>query len=174
VEWSKALIELDELRIPKVSLPATEQVVAVTDRLCTEHLDEQYADLCRRLTAKLARKRPSPLARGDLRIWAAGVIYALGQTNFLFDPAQRPHLNADELSELLGVKKTTMANKAKLIRDTLKIGFFSLEFQRRDVIDRNPLAWFVEVDGLVLDARMLPSPLQQEAHRRGLIPYLPA
>lgn len=168
------MIKLDELRIPKAALPAAAQVVAVTDKLCAEHLDEQYADLCRQLTAMLARKRPSPLARGDLRIWAAGVVYALGQINFLFDPSGRPYLDTDELSELLGVKKTTMANKAKLIRDALKIGHSSLEFQRRDVVDRNPLAWYVQVDDLVLDARMLPVPLQQEAHRRGLIPYLPA
>lgn len=29
------------------------------------------------LVAKLASKRPSPLARGDLRVWAAAVIYTL-------------------------------------------------------------------------------------------------
>lgn len=168
------MIDLDELRIPKGMRPAVEQVVAATDVLCAEQLDDQYAELCQRLTAKLARKRPSPLARGDLRIWAAGVLYALGQVNFLFDPSQRPHLNTDDLSALLGVKKTTMANKAKLIRDTLKIDHFSLEFQRRDVIDRNPLAWLVQVNGFVLDARTLPAPIQQEAHQRGLIPYLPA
>lgn len=168
------MIELDELRIPRAARPAVDEVVAATDRLCSEHLDEQYTDLCRRLTAKLARKRPSPLDRGGRRIWAAGVVYALGQVNFLFDPAQQPHLSADELSALLGVKKVTMANKAKLIRDILKIDHFSPEFQRPDVIDRNPLAWLVEVDGLVLDIRMLPAPIQQEAHRRGLIPYLPA
>ncbi len=31
----------------------------------------EYAELIRKLIAKLARKRPSPLVRGDLRIWAA-------------------------------------------------------------------------------------------------------
>ena len=37
-----------------------------------------------------------------LRIWAAGVVYAIGQVNFLFDRAQDPHATADELSQLLG------------------------------------------------------------------------
>jgi hypothetical protein len=41
--------------------------------------------VCRRLVARLARKRPSPLVRGDMRIWAAGAIHAVGQVNFLFD-----------------------------------------------------------------------------------------
>ena len=33
-----------------------------------------------------------------------------------------------------------MANKAKLIRDSLKIGPFSFEFQRRACVERNPAA----------------------------------
>ena len=73
----------------------------ITDRICCEHLDAEYAEICRRLVAKLARKRPSPLERGALRVWAAGAIYAVGSNNFLFDPSQVPHLSADRLSELL-------------------------------------------------------------------------
>lgn len=38
--------------------------MAVTDAVCLEHLDIEYADLCRRVVGKLGRKRPSPLLRG--------------------------------------------------------------------------------------------------------------
>jgi len=38
--------------------------VTVTDAVCLRHLDEEYADLCRRVLGKLGRKRPSPLTRG--------------------------------------------------------------------------------------------------------------
>jgi len=31
----------------------------------------------------------------------------------------------------------------------------------------------VTVNGLLVDARHLPRPLQEEAYRKGLIPYLP-
>ena len=31
------------------------------DQFCKEHLNEEYAVLCRKLAEKLARKRPSPL-----------------------------------------------------------------------------------------------------------------
>ncbi len=58
-------------------------------RSVLQRLDAEYASLCRKLVAKLARKRPSPLERGDRRIWAAGAIYAVGANNFLFDPARR-------------------------------------------------------------------------------------
>jgi hypothetical protein len=89
-------------------------IIDITDAACGEHLDDEYGRLARMLVARLARTRPSPLARGSERIWAAGVIYAVGQVNFLFDRSQTPHLTADQLAKSLGVVKTTMANKAAL------------------------------------------------------------
>lgn len=86
------MIELAELKIPQAVRPYADRVVAATDAVCLEHLDEEYADLCRCLVGKLARKRPSPLAQGDVGIWAAGVVYAIGQLNFLFDKSQMVHL----------------------------------------------------------------------------------
>lgn len=105
------------LRIPASLRHDVEQIFTLTDPFCAEYLDTEYGELVRKLIAKLARKRPSPLARGDLRIWAAAAIYTVGSVNFLFDRAQRPHLTGDNLSALTGVPKSTLANKAKLIRD---------------------------------------------------------
>jgi hypothetical protein len=78
--------DLIALRIPVALRGRAREILAITARSCTEHLDDEYAHLCRQLVARLARKRPSPLLRGDTRIWAAGAIYAVGQVNFLFDP----------------------------------------------------------------------------------------
>lgn len=167
------VVELDELKLPKATRSDAEGVIAITDTVCLERLDAEYADLARRLVGKLARKRPSPLARGDLRIWAAGVLYALGQVNFLFDRSQSPHMSADGLSTVVGVKKTTMANKAKLVRDAVGLGHFDPEWLRRDLVERNPLVWLLEVDGILVDARRLPAHLQVQAFAKGLIPYLP-
>jgi len=75
--------------------------VAATDAVCLEHLDEEDAGLCRKVVGKLGRKRPCPLTRGDLGIWAAGVVYVVGQLNFVVDPAQTPHASADQLSAFL-------------------------------------------------------------------------
>ena len=119
-------------------------------------------------------KRPSPLARGDLRIWAAAAIYAVGSVNFLFDRTQRPHLTGDDLSALTGVPKSTLANKAKVIRDVLRIGQLEPEFCRRALLESNPMAWMISVDGFIVDARTMPPEVQEEARRRGLIPALPA
>jgi hypothetical protein len=149
-------------------------IIGITDAACSEHVDDEYGRLARTLVARLARNRPSPLARGDVRIWAAGAVYALGQINFLFDRSQTPHMTADELAEALGVVKTTMANKAGLINRTLGLGVFEPELTRVAVLEQHPLAWLVEVDGLIVDARSLPPELQDEARRRGLIPDLQA
>jgi Domain of unknown function (DUF6398) len=83
-------------------------------------------------------------------------------------------LQTDQLAELFGVKQQTMANKGRLIMDTLRISVLDPEWIRRDMIEANPRVWFVQVDGFVVDARMLPEELQVEAWQRGLIPYVPA
>lgn len=80
----------------------------------------------------------------------------------------------DELSELLGVPKSTMAAKAKRIRDFLALtGQMDAEFCRRELLEDHPLAWLVQVNGIIVDAQSLPTGLQAEARRRGLIPNLP-
>jgi hypothetical protein len=161
-------------KVPALVQPIFDEIVSVTDSFCRCHLDPEYAELCVKLAAKLSRKRPSPLTRGDRRIWAAGILYAVGRVNFLADPAQRPHLRTEDLAALLGVKQTTMANKGRLIMDTLRIGLMDPEYTRRDLIDRNPMVWLLQVNGLLVDARTLPQELQEQACKRGLIPYVPA
>ncbi|MGH8884405.1 MAG: DUF6398 domain-containing protein [Egibacteraceae bacterium] len=166
-------VPLDELRVPKALRDDVEQIIGLTDGFCVEHLDAEYAELCRRLVAKLARKRPSPLLRGDLRIWAATAIYTVGSVNYLFDRSQSPHLTGDQLAALLGMSKSTIANKSKLIRDTLKLDRSDVEFCRRELLENHPTAWLIEVNGFVVDARAMPPHIQAEARRRGLIPDLP-
>lgn len=120
--------------------------------------------------ARLARKRPSPLDRGELRIWAGSAIYAVGSINFLFDPSQRPHLTGDDLSYLTGIPKSTLANKGKLIRDTLRLRRLDLELTRKQLLRDNPLAWLVEVDGRIYDARVLSPEALLVLRRYGIVP----
>jgi hypothetical protein len=138
---------LVELKIPRAIRARVAEILAITDELCAACLDREYGELGRELVARLARKRPSPLARGDARIWAAGALYALGQINFLFDRSQRPHLTADQLAGHLGVVKTTMANKAVAIRRTLDLGYYEPGLTRQSLYDDHPLAWILQVNG---------------------------
>jgi hypothetical protein len=47
------------------------------------------------------------------------------------------------------------------------------EYTRRDMLDRNPMAWLIQVDGFIVDARHIPEELQIQAWQKGLIPYVP-
>jgi hypothetical protein len=165
---------LAKLKVPTGLRPRVSEILAITDEVCAAHLDVEYGELCRVLVARLARKRPSPLARGDTRIWAAGAIYAVGRVNFLFDRSQQPHLSADHLADHVGVVKTTMANKAALISKTLDLRVYEPGLTRRAMLEQHPLAWIVQVNGFLMDARTLPPEIQDEARQRGLIPDLEA
>jgi hypothetical protein len=169
-----AVAELDELKIPNATRPVAEGIIEITDGVCARLLDAEYADLARQVVAKLARKRPSPLLSGRGATWAAAVVYALGQVNFLFDSSSEPYRTADDLSAAFGVATSTMSSKAKQVRDLLKMSYFRAEFLRAEVVAENPMVWFIEVDGLAMDSRSLPIDYQTVAFRRGYIPYIPA
>jgi len=157
-------------RVPATARPAFEHVATVANAFCREHLNDEYAQLSVKLTAKLARKRPSPLLRGDRQIWASAVIYALGRVNFLSDPSQTPHLPTEQLARLLEVKQTTMAAKGRTVMDLLGLDYTDTEFCLPSRLASHPTAWLVSIDGLIYDARALPLPIQAECARRGLIP----
>ena len=86
----RLVADLDELKIPKAMRAVQEAVIALTDEVCADLPDEEYASLARTVVAKLARKRPSPIQSGRASTWAGAVVYALGQVNFLFDSSTKP------------------------------------------------------------------------------------
>ena len=161
------------LSVPEAMQPHYNEITALTDALCREKLNDEYSRLCREMTAALARKRPSPLIGGHAKSWACAIAYTVGSVNFLFDKSQTPHLRADELCAWFGISKSTGGNKSSQIKQMLKIGLMDMQWTLPSRMDDNPMAWMVMVNGLIVDARRLPRPLQEEAYRKGLIPYLP-
>lgn len=148
-------------------------IVALTDAVCAEHLNEEFAQLAREATAALARKRPSPLERGRVETWACGIVYALGFANFMFDKSQPYYMSAEELCAAFGVSKSTGSNKSKVVRDTLDIYQFAPDWCLPSMMDGNPLAWTISVNGFLIDARHAPREIQEIAYAKGLIPYIP-
>jgi hypothetical protein len=157
--------------------PATDKAVQEISQLvkefCIKHLNAEYADLCEQLTQKLGRKRPSPLVSGKRESWACGIVRTIGWVNFLDDPTQKPHMKMTAIDKVFGVGESTGQGKSKLIRKTLRIGTMDPAWTLPSLIDENPNAWMVEVNGFVMDARMLSHELQEEAFRRGMIPHVP-
>ena len=127
----------------------------------------------RQATAALCRKRPSPLATGNLKTWACGIVYALGAANFLFDKSQQPTMRATDLCAEFGVSQSTGSAKAKVVRDALGMGQMDPQWYRPSKMEDNPLAWMIMVDGFVVDVRHMSRAVQEVAYEKGLIPYIP-
>ncbi len=163
----------DPYSVPKKMQETYDAITTLTDGFCEANLNDEYADMCRRMTAKLCRKRPSPLASGRPKNWAAGIVHAVGTVNFAFDKSQTPHTTVPEISAYFGVGKSSPASKSKVIRDLLNIHLMDPAWTLPSRMDRNPMAWYIMVDGLILDARSLPREIQEVAFAKGLIPYIP-
>ncbi len=160
--------------VPKKMLPVYESVTEWTDSFCQTNLSEEYAGVARDMTAAMARKRPSPLLQGQTKSWACDILLAVGRVNFLFDPSQEPHLTVAEFCKRFGVSQSTAFAKAAQIEKALKMSPMDTKWILPSKLDDHPLAWLVEVDGIVADVRMLPREFQELILRAGLIPRLPS
>ncbi|WP_218015679.1 DUF6398 domain-containing protein [Candidatus Regiella insecticola] len=108
-------------KIPEITQNQFAEIISLIEKICTEHLNNEYYDLAQELAAKLARKRPSPLLSGRNNTWAAGIIHALGMVNFLFDKSQTPHFSSKALAESFGLSQGIISAKSKSIRDMFKM-----------------------------------------------------
>ena len=160
-------------RVPAALQGKFDEIVTLTEDFCQQHLSEEYAELCQRMAATLCRKRPSPITTGKVNTWACGIVYSLARINFLFDKSQSPHMRADDLCSHFGLSPKTGSAKSTAIMDLLNSGQMDPKWTLPSLLDQNPLAWMIQVNGLRMDARQAPREVQEEAFRKGLIPYLP-
>ena len=161
------------MAVPKAMQTKYDEIAAIVMPYCDEYLNDEYKELCLHALEKLCRKRPSPVSSGRAKTWAAGIIYAIGQNNFIFDRSQAIHMTAEEIVGPLGIAKTTAANKAAEIRKMLKINHFNSEWILASDIEKSPMLWCVEINGIPVDARKLPLETQIYCAEKGLIPYVP-
>jgi hypothetical protein len=149
------------------------EIVALTDAVCREHLNEEYAELARRLAADLWRDYPDLVGRGQAKTWACGIVYTIGMVNFLFDKTQSPHMTTDQLCAAFSVGKSTASAKSSEIRDAYRMMQLDPRWTLPSRAEDNPLIWMLSVNGVVVDIRWAPREAQEEALRLGLIPYIP-
>lgn len=160
-------------RVPAALQEKYDAITEATDAFCDQRLNDEYKQLIRLATAALSRKRPSPLLKGKDNAWAAGVVQAVGMVNFLFDASQTPHCNASEIQAHFGVGASTCASRSKAAREALDMGQFSPEWTVASMMEKNPLVWMLEVNGLMVDVRHMPLEVQKVAYAKGFIPYIP-
>lgn len=149
---------------------ACEEIAVLVDAFCREHLNEEYADLCRELTEKLARKRPSPLVSGRPNTWACGIVRTIGWVNYLDDRSQKPHMKLTAIDKAFGVGESTGQGKSKLIRKMFKIRTSDPEWSLPSSLDANPRACLIQVNGFLVDARDAARELREIAFKMKPIP----
>jgi hypothetical protein len=159
--------------VPRRMLPICEKIVAVTDDVCDRHLNQEYRELARVMTAALCRKRPSPLTSGQPRTWGASIVYALGRVNFLSDKSSYPHMTTVDLCAAFGVSESTVHSKVRVIEEALAIGPLDLRWTLPSLAEKNPLTWMAEVNGFLVDLRYVPREVQEIAFAKGMIPHIP-
>ena len=160
--------------VPDVVLPAYNAVIAQTDAFCGAHLNAECAVLCRELAAAIARKRPSPIVRGQPGIWAAAIISALAYVNFWYDRSLTPHTSLAQICQFFNASSSTVGGKSKQIRTMFKMRQFDPGWTVPSQMNDNPIIWKIGFNGFVVDARHLPREIQAIAYEKGLIPYIPA
>jgi hypothetical protein len=148
----------------------TETLIGMTNAFCDLHLDEEYKQLCEKLIRKMARKRVVPFMSGRPESWAAGVVHAIGIVNFLFDKSFEPSSSIGEIAAFFVLGQSTVQQKSKTIRDMFRMFSYDTEFSTRRMIEGNPMANFVLIDGIPVDARTLPDEIQEVLRRAKLIP----
>jgi hypothetical protein len=149
-------------------------IVRLIEQFCKEHLNEEYAVVCRKMAEKLARKRPSPLLSGSPNAWASGIVRAVGGVNFLHDKSQTPYMRSTDIDRYLGTSPSSGAAKLAAIRKMLKMHPLDPTWTLPSRMDDNPMVWILQVNGLMMDIRLASREAQEIAFKEGLIPYIPA
>ena len=71
------------------------------------------------------------------------------------------------IDKAFGVGESTGQGKSMLIRKMLKIRPMDPAWSLRSRMDQNPMAWMIQVNGFLVDARFLKREIQEEALRKG-------
>jgi Domain of unknown function (DUF6398) len=160
--------------VPKGMQASYDTIPAFTDTFCRNHLNDEYLELTQDMTAALCRKRRSPVATGQPRTWACGIVYVLGQINFLSDKSFEPYMAMADVCAGFGVGQSTASGKAQVIARALDAHRFNPKWSLPSLLEQNPLVWMAEVNGLLVDLRNMPREVQEIAFEKGMIPYIPA
>lgn len=125
--------------VPEKVLKKRDEIIRLITEICPKHLNQEYADLAVKMANIITEVKPhSPFEKANAASWAAGIVYALGQVNFLFDQTTEPHIRADELAKLFKVSQQTASNKASQIREGMGLMPFDPTWTLPSQQERNP------------------------------------
>ncbi len=79
-----------------------------------------------------------------------------------------------DLCAAFDVGESTVHAKARAIETAIGARPFDPQWTLPSLVEKNPLVWMAEVNGLLVDLRDMPREIQEIAFEDGLIPYIPA
>jgi len=88
---------------------------------CAEHLDSELAEKSRELLKCVQKNRCLNIFKGDVKSWAAAVLYTTARFNFLFDEDQPYHIQPAVIGNYFFQNKESVAHKADKIEKECKI-----------------------------------------------------
>jgi len=133
-----------------------ERIAQIKDRIAEfgdKRLDDTYTGFATGLCDAVAATDRLYIHRGRIDIWAAAIVYAIAQLNFLFSSDPHHHLSPDELCNWFKVKKTTVSSKAGTIRNTLDLYYDDERFCAPHITGN--FQFFEDENGFILPAALL-------------------
>ena len=113
------------------------QLTELTNAFCDKYLDEEYKKLCVKVIKRMASEDNVPFNRGSLENWAASILYALGQVNYLFNKTHEgAYVSRKTLLRFYHAKSSTITNKSSEIKK--KYNLDSREYYTRTTLEDNP------------------------------------
>ena len=160
-------------KIPKIMQDYYQELTKLTDGFCLQYLNNEYKNLACYAAEALCRKKPSPLINRQLNTWACAIIHSLGFTNFLFDKNKKPFISHNDLADAFGLRKSTVRNKSRQVRELLKIHQFDHHWCLPSRLKDSAFVWMISFNDFIVDVRTMSREVQEIAFEKALIPFVP-
>ena len=137
-----------------------DNIIELISEFSDEYLDGELKSLNIKLAHELSGK--VSFSSDPPEIWAGGIIYAVGQLNFLFDYEIKPCIDRDYIGYYFSVDQRKISLKARDIRRLLGLKLGDKEFSTEFVLSLN----IPESDGDLKRIRLLSEVKRQILPRR--------
>lgn len=114
-----------------------DMTIRMIGEFCDTYIDDEFKALCVKLAYELADTEGISFEDDTAENWACGIIYAIGQMNFLFDFQIKPYIDQDSLCHYFSAKRQKMTAKSRDIRRILNLKLGNNEFSSEFVLSLN-------------------------------------
>jgi hypothetical protein len=123
-------------KVPPAMIARFNEIGELISQFWDERSNDDMKQLSLKALAKLSRKRPSPIVTGKPKTWAAGISYAIGSINFIFDQSKKDtYVSAETFAKSFGLAKSTIAGQARTVRKILNLSYFSTEYTVNNILN---------------------------------------